>query len=828
MNTNHNPQLKLAYDFVQYTGKNIFLTGKAGTGKTTFLHRLKESLPKRMIVVAPTGVAAINAGGVTIHSFFQLSFGPQVPGYEHGISGSGFRDQKAPEKIKRFSKEKINIIKSLDLLIIDEISMVRADLLDGIDQTLRRFRKGNLPFGGVQLLMIGDLQQLAPVVKEDEWNLLREHYKTPFFFSSKALQQTQYVSIELLHVYRQSDQQFINILNKVRDNKIDQQVIDTLNARFNPDFKPDDSGYITLTTHNARAKHINDQKLGQLSGKVSSFHAEVQGNFPEFTYPTDPELSLKTGSQVMFVKNDPSVLKQYYNGKIGTITEIDEEDGIIMVTCPDDENPIPVEPVEWQKMKYSLDENTKEIEETVEGTFTQYPLKLAWAITIHKSQGLTFEKAIIDAQAAFAHGQVYVALSRCKSLEGLVLSTKFSPQSVKSDQTVKSFTRNVEENQPDRDQLEESRKIYQEQLLADLFDFKTLQKQIYYALKVLKDNPGGLPNGVRDDFVQINQKTKEEISGVGEKFMNQLKALLSENGNVEKNPAIQERLQKAGKYFTENLSDIILHRIDNINIETDNKALKKSINDAINNILNESNYKLACLQACEKGFVIRDYLVARAKAGLEEAAPKRSRKKASELVSSEITRPELYKILKAWRDEKAVDMGLEVYRILQLKSMRDMCEFLPGTRKALKEIKGMGKKKLEMFGDELLDIVNKYREENNMEIPDPEEPEVRIKKPKIDTKKISYDLWKQGKSIIQIAGERHLTRSTIEGHLAHYVGTGEIPVTELVSANKLNQILDFFEKHKRATLNEAREVLGKEISYGELRIVLKHMEAGNY
>ena len=281
-----NPELQIANDFVQFTGKNIFLTGKAGTGKTTFLHQLKERSPKRMIVVAPTGVAAINAGGVTIHSFFQISFGPQVPGYG-GQEEQGY---------KRFSREKRNIMKSLDLLVIDEISMVRADLLDGIDETLRRFRISNQPFGGVQLLMIGDLQQLAPVVKDDEWQVLRKHYKTAFFFSSNALQKTSYISIVLHHVYRQSDQHFISLLNKIRDNQVDSEATELLNKRYKPDFDPGKENYIILTTHNAKAKQINDSKLAELEEKVARYEAEIAGNFPEYTYPTEVDLSLKKGA----------------------------------------------------------------------------------------------------------------------------------------------------------------------------------------------------------------------------------------------------------------------------------------------------------------------------------------------------------------------------------------------------------------------------------------------------------------------------------------------------------------------------------------------------
>ena len=359
-----------------------------------------------MVVVAPTGVAAINAGGVTIHSFFQMSFGPQIPvapDQQRQIAVPA--DGNVAAGIKRFSREKINIMRSLDLLVIDEISMVRADILDGIDEVLRRYKNRFKPFGGVQLLMIGDLQQLAPVVKEDDWAILKPHYDTCFFFSSHALKRSKFMGIELNHIFRQSDQRFIDLLNNVRENRMDTATLQELNRRHIPGFNPEEKeGYITLTTHNYQSQQINDSKLGQLVNKSYRFKAEVQGDFPEYSYPTDPELELKVGAQVMFVKNDISAEKRFYNGKIGKIANIDEE--TIEVQCPGDYLPIDVEKAEWQNAKYTLNETSQEIDEEVVGTFTQFPLKLAWAITIHKSQGLTFEKAIIDARASFAHGQV--------------------------------------------------------------------------------------------------------------------------------------------------------------------------------------------------------------------------------------------------------------------------------------------------------------------------------------------------------------------------------------------------------------------------------------
>ncbi|WP_349832861.1 ATP-dependent DNA helicase, partial [Bacteroides fragilis] len=445
-----NHEIELAWQVIENTGTHLFLTGKAGTGKTTFLRRLKELTPKRMVVVAPTGIAAINAGGVTIHSFFQLNFAPYIPESTFNSAQQGFH---------KFGKEKINIIRSMDLLVIDEISMVRADQLDAIDAVLRRYRDRSKPFGGVQLLMIGDLQQLAPVVKEEDWSLLSSYYDTAFFFGSHSLKETEYITIELKKVYRQSDTEFVGLLNKIREKEADDAVLEELNKRYLPGFRPrEEEGYIRLTTHNYQAQQYNDRQLLSLSGRAFSFQAKVEGTFPESAYPADEMLTVKEGAQIMFIKNDSSGEHRYYNGMIGLVTAV-SKDGI-RVKGNGESQDFLLETEEWTNSKYSLNPQTKEITEEVEGTFRQYPIRLAWAITIHKSQGLTFERAIIDANASFAHGQVYVALSRCKSLQGLVLSSPLRRESIISDDTIDEFTRNAGEMTPDKHKLALLRQHY--------------------------------------------------------------------------------------------------------------------------------------------------------------------------------------------------------------------------------------------------------------------------------------------------------------------------------------------------------------------------------
>ena len=454
----HNKELATAWEFVEHTGTSIFLTGKAGTGKTTFLKTVKERSSKRMIVVAPTGVAAINAGGVTIHSFFQLPLTPYVP-------GAAIRDRYD------FSKEKRRIIRSVDMVVIDEISMVRADLLDAIDFVLRRYRDATQPFGGVQLLMIGDLQQLTPVVTPRDEEVLRGYYSTPYFFGSKALQQVNYVTIQLTRVYRQQDETFITILNHIRDGHPTPEDLSLLNRRCKPLFTPrPGDGYIRLTTHNRMADSYNENELRKLPGRSIVFTAEVKGEFPPQNYPAEERLTLKAGAQVMFIKNDPSGRHLYYNGRIGHITSISNDR--ITVRCAGDNEDIKVEQQEWENTRYVINPSTKVIEPQVQGVFRQYPLRLAWAITIHKSQGLTFEHAIIDAGRSFASGQVYVALSRCKSLEGLVLASPIDTAGIINDGRVTDYiSRQQQAAEESIGRLPDLKEEYYRTQLLDMFDF---------------------------------------------------------------------------------------------------------------------------------------------------------------------------------------------------------------------------------------------------------------------------------------------------------------------------------------------------------------------
>jgi len=824
METVINNDLQFAFDFVKYTNRNIFLTGKAGTGKTTFLHDLKKSSPKRMIVVAPTGVAAINAGGVTLHSFFQLPFHPYVPSYYLPQVNSGNQAEQSDPPGYKMSREKVNIIRSLDLLVIDEISMVRADTLDAVDSALRRYKNRHLPFGGVQLLMIGDLQQLAPVVKDEDRVILDKYYDSSFFFGSRALCSTDYVTIELKHIYRQNDKVFINLLNKVRDNHVDTEVLNELNKRYIPDFDPDSGGgYITLTTHNNQAQALNDSKLEKLPGRPHSFNATIQDEFPEFSYPTSSELILKIGAQVMFVKNDISRDKLFFNGKIGKVEKF--ENDIIVVKCPGDDFPIRVEKAEWQNMKYSLDDNTKEIQETVIGTFSQYPLKLAWAITIHKSQGLTFERAVIDACAAFAHGQVYVALSRCRTLDGLVLSSRINQRSIIDNPSISEFVNDKIQKQPGADQLAEAKKEYQQKLLTELFDFSPIIRSLNYCLKIVSEHKDSILGNPREILEQSIIAINTDLIEVAEKFQFQLNGLFKVDTDAESNTILQERVVKASGFFSSKLEAAMKEILAGISVETDNKTVRKSVAESLERLKKESATKLACLDAVKTGFTIGRYLEAKAKSAIEAPAARSHQAKTVDDASGIIRHPVLFRMLKEWRNQKAKETGLSHYMILHQKTLVTLANFMPRTLPALKMVKGMGKKKSERFGDELLEIITFYCEKENIAPAVDSLIEKKTpKKIKEDTKKISFDLYSEGKSVPQIAEERKLTATTIESHLAYYVGLGKIPVSNFVSREKSDLIASHFEGINDLLLGPVKEALGESVTWSEVRFVANHIE----
>ena len=723
-----NEESILAWNIIEKTSANLFLTGKAGTGKTTFLKRLKELSPKRMIVLAPTGIAAINAGGMTIHSFFQLPFSPYVPGTTFG-SGE--------QKRYQFSKLKRNIIRSIDLLVIDEISMVRSDLLDAIDSVLRQYRKRHdLPFGGVQLLMIGDLQQLAPVVTPQEEHLLGQHYDTPFFFSSNALKQVGYLTVELKKIYRQQDEQFISLLNQIRENKASEETLQALNQRYIPNFVPPKEGnYIRLTTHNAPAQYINEQQLAALPAQSFSFTADIEGDFPETSYPADFKLTLKPGAQVMFIKNDPQ--HRFYNGMIGEVIGVktDENGSKIIVRSKDSGEEFELEKMEWTNAKYTLNEKTKEIEETVEGKFMQYPLRLAWAITIHKSQGLTFEHAIIDASHSFTHGQTYVALSRCKTLEGMVLSEPLSRGAIISSQTVDAFSNQL--TAPTQEQISSLELQYIIYCISELFDFYSIRASYEHLMRCLVEFFNGKYPRVVSEYQKLQVVLKSLIA-VSDKFRVQYTGMLARNPDVRQ-AELQDRIHKGAMYFLDKIG-ILIDLIRKSNLDTDNKVARKQFEDRFSVFSEDVKLKERLLKyECSAEFTVTDYLKKKAQFLLLDA-------------------------------DASSDSG--------------------SGRKSRRQKK-------------------------------PNEPKV----PKTPTREISYNLYKQGMTLEQIAAERGFVKDTIAGHLFSYVKEGKVGLRALISSAHEKKIRDFMKAHPELEhFGEIKEALGAGIDYYEIKLVHDLME----
>ncbi len=823
MNLFNTEKLKFAYEYVELTGENIFLTGKAGTGKTTFLQNLKEVTQKRMIVVAPTGIAAINAGGVTIHSFFQLPFSPYVP-IDYIDKSQIHNVPQTPESQRqwRLRKNKINIIRSLDLLVIDEISMVRADLLDQIDSVLRRYKNKNKVFGGVQLLMIGDLKQLAPIAKDDEWTVLQNYYKSVFFFDSKALQKAGFIGIELTDIFRQKDESFISILNKIRDDKMQKTDFEILSKRYIPDFRPPkEEGYITLTTHNNQAKKINSSELEKIDRKRHVFKAVIKDNFPDYMYPTEKELELKVGAQVMFIKNDSSPEKLYYNGKIGQVVSI-EENGIF-VKCPDDHEDIFVTEERWENIKYSIADQTKVIKEEIAGSFVQYPLKLAWAITIHKSQGLTFEKAIIDANAAFAFGQVYVALSRCKTLEGLVLSTPLSSASIIASHQVSSFTNEIKNRQPSENQLSTAKQEYELTLLLDLFSFDKMLQNLYSNYKIIKSVDTVESNNLLGNIRLTANKIEAEITEVSTKFAKQCKRLFSKNKDLKNNEELQERIQKANHYFVGKITEVLENDIKKINVETDNSKIQKATSDLISDLSKFCEQKIYCFKNVGNKFDAIKYLNIRSKAMLEDKKNKRKQV----ISSTELKNSELYERLKLWRNEVAEKENLQYYMVIKLQVIRDICEYIPLTISDLSRIKGFGEKKLEQYGKEILEIVETYAKENNLTTNFDGKSGIKkmttAKNTQIPTTQITLEMFRRGKTIPQVAAERGLVESTIWSHFAKGVLEGDISIFEFMERKKVETAILYFSDVKNTNLKPAKDALGDEFSYSELKCVVNHL-----
>lgn len=705
-----NEEARLAWNIIETTNSHLFLTGRAGTGKTTFLRQLRRESPKRMVVVAPTGIAAINAEGVTIHSFFQLPFAPFVPDATYASQEGKYR----------FSKQKIRLIRSLDLLVIDEISMVRADLLDAVDSVLRRYRRDSRPFGGVQLVMIGDLGQLAPVAKEEEWTLLGRYYDTPYFFSSLALRRTHYAVVELQQVYRQSDPRFVDLLNRVRDNTADGAVLATLNARCRPDFSPAaDEGYIRLTTHNAQAQAINDRELADLPGEAFSYQAEIEGKYPDMLFPTDEVLTLKMGAQVMFVKNDSSSDKRYYNGMIGHVSAIGRNG--FSVRPDDGGNEIDVDREEWENSRYVLNEKTKEITEEVDGVFRQYPVKTAWAITIHKSQGLTFDRAIIDAHSAFAHGQTYVALSRCRSLEGLVLSSPLPRNAIIHDRAIDEYSSSSRQLTPDAGMLGTMQREYFRVLVDELFDFSPLLTSLYTLMRLLNEHLGRTYPKLTSEYKARHALATEKIGSVATRFQSQRAQMIAASADYASDAALQERIHKGAAYFLTQVEEIF-SLVKKSKVEIANKEVKRRFEEALSTLEEKAGVSRRLLRFfSDHTFSVDAYLHERAMAVLgDDEKPARSRRKTDAPSASasapaadagqKVLHQATLDALSLWRKQTAQERGIPSYCVVPQRTLVAVANLRPRSLAELSRIPGLGAARIEKYGGEMLGIIATVKE----------------------------------------------------------------------------------------------------------------------
>jgi len=825
MHDPHNKLFSLAADFIQYSNRSVFLTGKAGTGKTTFLKYIRTATHKQTAVVAPTGVAAINAGGVTIHSFFQLPFTPFAP-ESKGFEGNSNTINKHSliGRIK-LNRDRRQVLQQLELLIIDEISMVRCDVLDAIDAVLRHFRhRYDEPFGGVQVLFIGDMFQLPPVIPEQEWQILSRVYASAYFFDSRVIQQQPLVHIELDKIYRQNEQGFISLLNKVRNNEMDEEGYQLLNSRYQPAFRPGkEDGYITLTTHNHKADAINTEELQKLSAKTFIYKATVTGDFNEKAYPADELLSLKTGAQVMFIKNDVEKVRRFFNGKIGTISKIEEDS--IFVQCKDEDQPVEVKREKWENIRYSLNQSSQQVDEEVAGTFEQFPLRLAWAITIHKSQGLTFEKAVIDAGSAFAAGQVYVALSRCTTLEGIVLKSHVTGAGLFTDPHITHFASQKSSALLLDESLEKAKLDYQISVVTSLFDLTGLGKRLNLVIKTVEEhaaafNPETMP------WLQLLEKTIENLQQTATKFQPQLQQLLADNIIPENNDALQQRIKAAGNYF-DLQSQALIQQLTTSPAVTDSKQYAMAYNEDLKELFSTVCKKQYAFSSCKDGFSV-DTLHAHTNSFTLPPFPVNAYAKTFHRVIDS-PHPVLYKELRLLRDLISDEESLPIYIIAGSQSLDEMARFLPMNPDQLMLINGFGKAKVQKFGQRFLQVIISYCEANGLtsSIHEKTPAANTRKKPAaktIDTKAESYKLYKEGKTISEIADARNLTVSTVEGHFTHYIKQGIIALEEIISREKLILIEPLVRNHEGGSITPIKESLGEKVSFGDIRLVLAGIE----
>jgi hypothetical protein len=708
---NDNITFNLASDLVKNTNISLFLTGKAGTGKTTFLKHIQNTCNKRLVVVAPTGVAAINAGGVTMHSFFQLPFLPFIKEANHGFGQVECVNKFTHFKNVKFNREKIDLLLELDMLIIDEVSMLRADMLDCIDETLKYYRRNQLPFGGVQVLLIGDMFQLPPVTSENEWALMSQYYKSPFFFSSEVYQQLNPAHLELNKIYRQKEERFINLLNNIRHNNMDDYDFELLQERYDPEAARYQDGLITLTTHNRTADNMNQQKLAEIESEAMVFEGEINGDFNEKALPAEKALNLKEGAQIMFIKND--LEKRYFNGKLAKIKRIAKDEIIVEFENGDE---LKIERETWKNIRYNLNRDENQIEEEEIGSFKQFPIRLAWAITIHKSQGLTFDKLAIDAGASFAAGQVYVALSRCRTFDGLTLLSRIYQNSILSDERIVQFSLKQSSEQKLMDSLEDAKFEYSLSQLYKTFDLRKVVKEYtlfeaYTATKQIPDKE----ETMQHLSAMIRNLNEHRI--VADKFKIKIEQIIKQTP-IDEN-LLSERVKSAKTYFAQRILDDAFKPLQSIENDLKPKAKTKQF--------------IANLQKVKSFTWKRIHDIETAALG------------AFDLSINAIDKP--------------VDVTINTSQ----------------------------------------------------------------KTVKVNSKEESFKLYKEGKTIEEIAAIRGMVSSTIGGHLAHYVDLGELNALDFVSLETIDLVGKLLAEGKER-FGELKAELPEEVTYDQLRMAVAFLK----
>jgi len=742
--------------FINQTNQSVFLTGKAGTGKTTLLKKIISSTHKNAVIVAPTGIAALNAGGVTIHSFFQLPFSGFIPDFGKATNlgaSAKLEDKTTLLGHFRMNKQRQQILRNLELLIIDEVSMLRADLLDAMDWSLRNVRRNNVPFGGVQVLFIGDLLQLPPVVRSDEWNFLRNYYRGIHFFNAKVLEEQAPLYIELTTIYRQQDQDFIQVLNHLRDNQITNEDVKVLNRYVKSDFDPlKEDGYITLTTHNAKADEMNARALKSLGGKSHFYDAEITGEFPEHLYPIDPKMELKIGAQVMFIKNDISFEKNFYNGKMGKIAFLGEEE--ITVYFPDEKKTISVQKYEWNNIRYQLNAATGEIKEDVLGTFVHYPLKLAWAITVHKSQGLTFDKAVLDVSDVFAPGQAYVALSRLRSLDGLVLLRPMRMNGLSNDQQVVAYAENKADHESLNNYLETGTRHYLLETLKHAFDLYELSTAWNVHEASYKGLGAKSEKGKNAGWVTQQAQVIRNLVDPSKKFCAQLERAISGENDME---FIHERVQAAYAYFFKSLDDVMT------------STLRKLI---------------------------------------ELKRVRKTKQYAEEVEQLDALLTELIMRLKKIRILiEAIHAGRELSK--ELFRVNEIDNYKVAKIASIQQERRSNPSLLAMDEDDDEDFIPILKAKK--------EPKAKKEK-KFSTYDQTLVLFQEGKSIEEIAAIRQLAPNTIMGHFANLIQAEKMELEHVMSVERIRELEGVFNTHEASTMTEWKELLGDSVSYGEIRI----------